>query len=579
MPSLDLWPLLEDLSIRTKGARTIKLDRNAPFAWAQREFVAEVERQYNAGKPVRIVVLKARQLGISTITEAILFLWSFMHPGSFNLILSKEKDDSQYLYQMTKRYWDLGPYSALYETKYNNKEELVFDQPIDSTLRVATANKDEVGRGKTVHGCHCSEVSRWGDATDTIIPGLQTAMPNTHGTIWILESTAQGVGGYFYDTWQAAVAGESDFIPIFFPWFFHTEYEIPQHKMSAADLDDEERDLVELMLGNGVDERRVLGKLAWRRRKISGFPRGIDQFHEEHPATPDEAFLSTGSNLFTLADLEDCYTDLRKQHSRGFLYNNDGRLSFSESETGHLIVYKSPDPAKRQKYVVALDPTWTLTGDPCCIQVVNRATLEQVAVWHGSADPATIAQIALAIARWYHTAMLNTEIQGGGQKVIEVWKEAGYHNLWMDRRPDKARRSTTTYCWSTTHATKSWLIGTLQTVVRRKRVIIHHPGTFYELSQYVTLPDGTYGPARRSGHDDTVMALGIALVTALSESASLDLASVMGMGKGDLSPAGRRLTIPGQGSPVAMPGFRSMDTDPESVYAAPGEIEEWSGWE
>lgn len=84
MPNLSLWPMLEQLEIRTKGGKRIKLNRDDPFAWAQREFVAEVERQYNAGLPVRIIVLKGRQLGISTVTEAILFLWAFIHPGSYN---------------------------------------------------------------------------------------------------------------------------------------------------------------------------------------------------------------------------------------------------------------------------------------------------------------------------------------------------------------------------------------------------------------------------------------------------------------------------------------------------------------
>jgi hypothetical protein len=70
-PKLDLWPLLEQLTFKTKSAKLIRFDRNAPFAWAQRQFVAEVERQYNEGLPVRIIVLKGRQIGISTVTESI----------------------------------------------------------------------------------------------------------------------------------------------------------------------------------------------------------------------------------------------------------------------------------------------------------------------------------------------------------------------------------------------------------------------------------------------------------------------------------------------------------------------------
>ena len=95
MANLSLWPLLEQLTIRTKAAKLHRLNRNDRFAWAQREFVSEIERQYNAGLPVRIIVLKGRQLGISTLTEAVLFLWCFLHPGSSSLVLSHEKEHAE----------------------------------------------------------------------------------------------------------------------------------------------------------------------------------------------------------------------------------------------------------------------------------------------------------------------------------------------------------------------------------------------------------------------------------------------------------------------------------------------------
>ena len=84
------------------------------WGWAQRPFVAEIERQYNTGRPVRIIVLKARQLGISTATEAVLFLWSFFHRGTNGLVLSYEDGQAQELFQMTKLYWDTWPHRGLY---------------------------------------------------------------------------------------------------------------------------------------------------------------------------------------------------------------------------------------------------------------------------------------------------------------------------------------------------------------------------------------------------------------------------------------------------------------------------------
>lgn len=576
MPDLNLWPLLEQLKVRNKQAQLVNLSRTqGAYAWVQGPIVAEVERQYNAGKPVRIIILKARQLGCSTITEAILFLWAFIHPGSFNQIISFEKIQTEYLYEMTRRYWETGPFKAVYPgTRYNSKQQIVWEDPPGSSIKVDTAGKDEVARGTTVHACHSSEVSKWGDATDSIIPGLQEAIPYEHGTFWLLESTANGVGGYYYDTWQAAVAGESDFVPMFFPWFLHDEYEVREHFLRYQDLDDEEQELVEFMLRQGVERDRVLGKLAWRRKKIAGFPGGVDQFHEEHPSTPTEAFLSSGSNVFPLDHLMACYNP-HIGHDRGALQNTGGALEFVKLDRGHMFVYLTPDRSKRQRYVVAVDPTWTVEGDPACIQVLNRATMEQAAVWRASATPETVGEIALAIAYWYNTALLNTEIQGGGRTVMDIWRRANYPHIWTDRRPDKRRQSDAVLGWYTTRESKNYMLGLTKGALTRRELKLHHPGTFYEMTQYVCLPDGTFGPARRSGHDDSVMALCLAVVTAVTESRSLDLSAVAGMSRGDLSPVGQRLILPGQGSPpIGLPGFRLRD-EPAPEYFGPGEIEEW----
>ena len=579
MPKLDLWPWLEQLEIRTKKGKLIKLDRNSPLAWAQREFVAEVERQYNAGLPIRIIVLKGRQLGISTVTEAIMFIFCFLHPGSFNLVLSKEKDDSKYLFTMTKRYWTHGPFSDLFDLKYDTKEEMEWAAPLESKMRVATASKDEVGRGMTINGCHCSEVAFYSDTADSIIPGLENAIPYEHGTIWIHESTAQGVGGYFHDEWMKSTdptGGKSDFVPMFFPWFWHDEYETEDTGLDFEGLESDgefgdEIGVVRFLLNEGVQPERIMAKMAWRRRKIRNAPKGLDGFHEEYPCTPEEAFLATGSNVFPIEHLRDCYQP-HVGSSRGYIYNSGNRVDFHETDNGHLTVFRFP--GKRQKYAIGVDPTKTIDGDPCAIQVINRATMEQVAVWHGHAVPARIGEISLGLAYWYNNALLNTEVQGGGHEVMSVWRQAGYQHIWADRRPDKAKVSGQLLGWKTTYDTKQWLIASVQGFLTRHEVIIHHGATYYEMTQYTALEDGTYGPARRSGHDDCVMSLGIAIMTAWTEWQSLDMNEVMGVGHGQPDIGAHRLVIENAGRAVDMPGTVPQYFEPP-VYALAGEIDDW----
>ena len=188
------------LTIKDKDSKLRCLSPDDPFAWAQREFINEVEYQHNQGKPIRIIVLKGRQLGISTITEGLLFLWCFMFPGSNSLVMSKDREGSENLFEMTKLMWDLWPYRSLFTTTRSSTRRLSWAETL-SNFRVESAKGREVGRGSTLQAVHASEVAFWDNAED-LMPSLMNAIPNRHGTIVILESTANGVGGFFYDEWM-----------------------------------------------------------------------------------------------------------------------------------------------------------------------------------------------------------------------------------------------------------------------------------------------------------------------------------------------------------------------------------------
>jgi hypothetical protein len=567
MPNLDLWPLLEQLTIKTKTAEIKKLRRDDPFAWAQREFVSEIERQYNQGLPVRIVVLKGRQLGLSTLTEAVLFIWCFLHPGTNAMVLSKEQNDSEYLASMTKRYWEQGPFMGLFPTKYNRLDYMEWDG-INSSILIDTAKKADVGRGRTIQAAHCSEVAFW-DNADEITASLGEAIPYQHGTIVIYESTANGVGGMFHDEWMKAIDPEDDksvFTPMFFPWWEHEEYAVAKTHLKYGDLDEEERDLL------STYPKLTMGKLAWRRRKLTTYA-NPEKFKEEYPMCPEEAFLSTGSNVFPLTKLAACY-DPSAEVEQGYLYQDGAKLEWVDDPNGHTWVYKRPDPRLLRRYVVACDPTWTVEGDPACIQVMDRASMEQVAVWHGSADPEWVGAIALAMARWYGpSTILNTEVQGGGKAVMRIWREAHWPNIWLDRRTDRIRQVMQAYGWQSTYEQKKLLLATMQGVMHRKTLLIHHPATYYELTHYINNEDGTYGPARRSGHDDTVISLGIAIMTCVTEIETLDYTAMA---------APPPLYIPGQTPPHIADMGRTVEPMDLTRFAMANqrfEGEEWMGIE
>ena len=518
MKDLRLWPWMTGLTIKDKDAKLRKLSPDEPFAWAQREFVKEVEYQFNHQEPIRIIVLKGRQLGISTVTQAMLFLWGFMFPGSNNLVMSKDREGSEGLFEMAKLMWDLWIYRCLFSTTRSSTRRMSWGETL-SNFRVESAKGKEVGRGSTLQAVHGSEVAFW-DNAEELMPALMNAIPNRHGTVIILESTANGVGGFFYDEWMKAIRGESDFTPLFFPWFKHHEYTIRNTTLTDNQLTSTERQLRDSF---GL----TLGQLAWRRRKIREMNGEEDKFKQEYPCTWMEAFLATGDNVFPLEALSECYyppgSDYQGQKvgmSRGTLVNDNGQLKFFKDYSGNLKVFKMPDPKKKMQYVIAADPSRTTTGDPCCVQVMNRTTLEQVAVWHGHLTTDDLAEVIANLGYWYNTATVNVEINGGGAGVIAVLVHMRYPAIWKWRRPDRPlNRLGNVFGWSTNTMTKPWGIGQLQHYLSKRALVIHDDATYLEMMEYTLIDGVEMGPASASGTDDTVMALMICLMTNITEPA------------------------------------------------------------
>jgi len=520
---LHLAPALKSITIKDNHAQLRSLDISSEFSWAQRILAAEIERQHNAGKPVRIIVLKARQLGISTLTEAVLFWWCFAYPGSNHLVLSKDRPSAESIFEMAKLMWTTWPMRALFSTSRESSKRLSWNETL-SNFRVDSARGTEVGRGLTLQGVHASEVAFWEEA-DSVIGSLGPALPYKPGTIMVMESTANGVGGFFYDEWRKACRGENDYTPLFFPWWRHFDYSLPNHSLKDSQLTQEETHLREFIWRH-YETRLTLGQLAWRRMKIRTDGRGDPAwFSQEYPSWPDEAFLSTGRNVFPLESLDDCFwppgevSPLDRKMvgiTRGELVNDNGKLVLAHDRQGNLCVFKLPGP--REEYVVAADPARTSEGDPCCIQVINRATLEQVAVWHGWATQDVLAQTICNLGYFYNEAIVNCEIEGGGSGVIAVMQHIGYPKIWRWRRPDAPlHKRGNVFGWSTNVRTKRWAMGELVSYIYKRAVTIHDRETYEQMRTYQILDGIEMGPASASDHDDAVSAFAIAMITNITE--------------------------------------------------------------
>ena len=237
-----------------------------------------LQKQLEETGKIRAIILKGRQQGCSTYVEGR-FYWRTTHnKGVRTFILTHEQAATDNLFEMTTRYWENDPDHP--PTRAANAKELDFSA-LDSGYRVSTAGTRAAGRSGTIQYFHGSEVAFWPNADDHAA-GVMQAIPDAVGTEVILESTANGMGNLFHLMWQDAEAGLSEYIPIFIPWFWQSEYRIEPKEGVLYELDDDEieyRDLYDL----------ELSQMLWRRNKIVAL-QDINLFQQEYPATATEAF-------------------------------------------------------------------------------------------------------------------------------------------------------------------------------------------------------------------------------------------------------------------------------------------------
>lgn len=276
------------LKIQTKAGDL----RPFMFNAAQKYVWQRIHQQFTDTGRVRARVLKARQEGVSTLIQAWFYYLVSGEFGKRAFILTHEQEATNHLFSMTQRFHDNVPEWVKPHTGASNAKELFFDS-LDSGYSVATAGSKNVGRSKTVQYFHGSEVAFWPNAGDHMA-GIGQAVPNERGTVMILESTANGIGNLFHAGWQESERGQSEYLNIFVPWYWMTEYRRPVGL--DFQLDPEEADYAAMF---NLDNEQM----CFRRLKIKDdFQGDASTFDQEYPATPDLAFRKTAGQVLIRSD-------------------------------------------------------------------------------------------------------------------------------------------------------------------------------------------------------------------------------------------------------------------------------------
>lgn len=456
--SLRLAALL--LRVRDREGQLVPLVANA----AQRRF-EELRGRQN-------IVLKARQMGITTWVAGRFFLKTILRPGTLTLEVAHTQAAAESIFRMVQRMWEELPEELRKGPLARgraNVRQMTFPK-MDSEYRVGSACEPNVGRGLSLQNLHCSEVGRWpGDAGATLA-GLRAAL--TPDGELVMESTPNGAYGGFYQEWSA---GAAELVRHFLPWWLEPAY--AGAAIAAERLTEPERLLMER---HGLTAAQI------------GFRRGLEAQYgglraQEFAEDAETCFRATGTCCFEVEALELRMqeTDAPRQIRRG----------------GALEIWLGPTPGC--KYVVAVDPAGGgEDGDFAAAQVVELRTGLQCAELQERLRPAELARVAAELAREYGGAALAVERNNHGAAVLAYLEtRERYAAIWRAGGGEPG--------WLTTAASKPEMIARLGSLLEQT------PQRFMSrrlLAECRTFVAGERGRTAAAGgaHDDLVMAMAVA---------------------------------------------------------------------
>lgn len=495
------------IKIRNKEGKIIPFKLNSP----QQRLYDIIKEQKEAKKPVRVIILKARQMGFSTLTESILFKETVTKFNRRTGIITHLASATTNLFNMSKLMYEQLPEDMKPSVKKSNAQELIFDNDtgtgLKSKIKCMTAGTSGVGRSDTFDNLHLSELAFWeGDVTATLT-GLFQAVPNLPDTMIIIESTANGFEK-FKELWDQAINGESDFIPLFVAWWEMPEYSMPY---SGFKLTDEEEKLKELY--NLTNDQ-----LEWRRWCIrNNCQNDIDQFKQEYPSNPDEAFIGTGSCIFDREAIINRLRYVPKPIKQGyFIYdeadaqqNVMSNIRWVNDKKGCIKIFKLPNQPEFTKYCIGGDTAGDTQGDEFSSDVIDAKSLEQVATLTMQTDEDLFAKQMYCLGMYYGKAMLaiETNFSTYPQKKLE---ELGYPNFYVREVVDRFDKSVTKqFGFNTNKKTKPLILAHLVELVREHTDIFNDEKTLRQMLTFVK-KDGGKQEAEEGYHDDRVMSIAIA---------------------------------------------------------------------
>lgn len=537
----------------------------------QRKFVTRLEQLRIANKPIRLILLKARQWGGSTTSQLYMAWLQLVHKVGLNsLIIAHQGSGSDEIKDMFDRMIKEYPIELLYninEEYSENEPKLVGVGRSGSIHRVPQRNcKIKIGTAERPNGCrggdynlvHLSEVGLW-KATEKMSPEdiVRSACSGIllkPYTMIVYESTANGTGNFFQVEYDTARRGKSQFEAMFISWFDIDDYSLPfeseQQRTDFATSLWLNRDNANIMTN-----REEPGKYLWRLWNYGATLEAINWYVQErkgksehaimaseYPSDDVEAFVHSGERVFDEYKVDALSPSCRPPLYIGDIYADADtgkealkNLRFSEDNQGVLWIWSPPeiDPEEKvtNRYLTVVDVGGRSNkADYSVICVFDRLFMAEggkpvvVAQWYGHIDIDLLAWKAAQVAAYYDNSLLVIEsntlethdrernVDGDQSHFILNQIKDVYPNLYARRQSAEqiAEGAPLKYGFHTNISTKPMIISTLVKVIREALYIERDKRCLDEYLTYEKKPNGAFG-ATIGHHDDLLMTRAIGL--------------------------------------------------------------------
>ena len=497
---------------------------------AQRRLLSRFEKMRLAKIPIRIILLKARQWGGSTLTQVYMaWMQMVIRTNWHSAIIADVDDQSRNIRGMYKRLARNYPkqFGTITFIPYEGSSKTKIIKERNCIVGVGSAQEPDSLRSYDFSMLHLSEVGIWKStllrSAEDLVQSIRSTVPTIPDSLIVMESTAKGVGNFFHREWQAAKKGTSSYDPVFVPWFEIERYQNPIKEYAPFIRWMDQDSYARLLWSYGA----TLEGIKWYFDTKNGENYDDWRMKSEYPSTDIEAFQSTGRTVFSPEYVANIRATCRKPDFIGELTANAQtgpnsliNIKFQPNPRGNLWIWGMPDNTVDIAYRYALfgDVGGRTEGaDYSVISVIDRYGMmdggkpEIVATWRGHVDQDIFAWIGAQVGTFYNiglyaieTNSLRTRKATEGDHFVTILEEIAphYRNLFARTEPEKIRmKAPIKWGFHTNSGTKSLIINTLNAAIREGLYTERDERACDEMDTLEYKSDGTIG-AVDGTHDD-----------------------------------------------------------------------------